>query len=89
MDKIKIGFIGAGNMARALIGGLVNSGVPANNVYSFDPDEKRLDSLRRDYAIHAAADNQALLAQCDVVVLAVKPQVMHRVIGALNVDTTS
>jgi pyrroline-5-carboxylate reductase len=84
MDKTKIGFIGAGNMARALIGGLISSGVPGNNIYSYDPDQARLQSLCRDSAILAAENNQQLIEQCDVVVLAVKPQAMHAMISALQ-----
>lgn len=84
MDKIKIGFIGAGNMARALIGGLISSGVAGNNIYSYDPNPERLQSLCRDSAIVAAESNQQLIEHCDVVVLAVKPQAMHAMISALQ-----
>lgn len=84
MDKIKIGFIGAGNMARALVGGLISSGVPSKNLYSFDPDQDRLQTLCQDSAITAAKDNQQLIEQCDVVVLAVKPQSMQGVLSALQ-----
>lgn len=84
MDKIKIGFIGAGNMARALVGGLITSGVPAGNLYSFDRTPSQLQTLCRDTGIVAAEDNQHLIDQCDVVVLAVKPQAMHAMISALQ-----
>lgn len=84
MDKIKIGFIGAGNMARALIGGLISSDVPGKNLFSFDPDQTRVQSLCRESGIQAAEDNQYLLDHCDVVVLAIKPQAMHKVIHDLQ-----
>jgi pyrroline-5-carboxylate reductase len=84
MDKIKIGFIGAGNMARALVGGLISSGVPSKNISSFDPDPSRLQTLCHDSAILSATNNQQLVDHCDVVVLAVKPQAMHAVISALH-----
>lgn len=87
MEKTKIGFIGAGNMARALIGGLISSGIPGKNIYSYDPDEARLQSLCRDSAIMAAANNQQMVEQCDVVVLAVKPQAMHTMISALQLGS--
>lgn len=84
MDKIKIGFIGAGNMARALVGGLIHSGVPAANLYSSDHNPSHLQALCRDTGIVAAKDNQQVVDQCDVVVLAVKPQAMHDMINALQ-----
>jgi pyrroline-5-carboxylate reductase len=87
MDKIKIGFIGAGNMARALIGGLISSGVPGHNIYSYDLEASRLQDLCRDTGIAAASDNQQLIEQCDVVVLAVKPQAMHTMISDLQLTS--
>ncbi|MEJ2360576.1 MAG: pyrroline-5-carboxylate reductase [Gammaproteobacteria bacterium] len=84
MEKIKIGFIGAGNMARALIGGLISSGVPASNIASYDPDQTRLSALCRDTATIPSSGNQHLVEQSQVVVLAVKPQAMHSVIADLN-----
>ena len=88
MDKTKIGFIGAGNMARALIGGLISSGVPARNIYSHDPNSSRLQSLCHDSGSTAADSNQHLLDSCDVVVLAVKPQAMRTVISGLSLGQT-
>lgn len=87
MDKIKIGFIGAGNMARALVGGLISSGVPGHNIYSYDLNPSRLQALCRDTSIAAADSNQQLVEQCDVVVLAVKPQSMHTMISALHLGS--
>lgn len=87
MNKIKIGFIGAGNMARALVGGLVSSGIPAGNIRSFDPDPTKLERLCQDSGITAAGNNQSMVNECDVVVLAVKPQAMHKVIGELTLDS--
>jgi len=88
MEKLKIGFVGAGNMARALIGGLVGSGVAASNIYSFDPNPDRVQSLCRDFGISAAESNQAMLDTCGVIVLAVKPQSMHAVIESMNLPPT-
>lgn len=87
MNKIKIGFIGAGNMARALIGGLISSGVPGKNISGFDLDATRLKSLGQDFAIQAAQSNQQIIDQCDVVVLAVKPQAMHTMISSLQLGS--
>jgi len=88
MEKLKIGFVGAGNMARALIGGLVGSGVTASNIYSFDPNPDRVQNLCRDYGISAAESNQAMLETCGVIVLAVKPQTMRVVIESLKLPPT-
>lgn len=84
MNKIKIGFIGAGNMARALIGGLISSGVPSHNISCYDLEPSQLQTLCRDTGTGAADNNQQLVDQCDVVVLAVKPQAMHAMITALQ-----
>jgi len=84
MKMTKIGFIGAGNMARALVGGLVNSGVPAQHLYCADHNVSQAELLSHDTGIHVADTNQQLLDQCDVVVLAVKPQAMRDMISALQ-----
>ncbi|MGA8260973.1 MAG: pyrroline-5-carboxylate reductase [Arenicellales bacterium] len=78
-----IGFVGAGNMAAALIGGLIKRGRKPDRVVVFDPDTTKTDTLRARFSIEVAADNAGLLRDCDVVVLAVKPQVMHKVLAPL------
>lgn len=80
-----IGFIGAGNMAEAIIGGLIPAGVPAGNVVIADPNRERCAHLQQQFAVQVAADNQALIGQADVVVLAVKPQLMREVLTPLAV----
>lgn len=82
--NIKIGFIGAGNMASALIGGLIDKGLAARDIMVFDPDTEKTDLLRERFAVQIAEDNAALLKSCDVVVLAVKPQVMRDVLTPLS-----
>jgi pyrroline-5-carboxylate reductase len=72
---MKIGFIGGGNMAEAIIKGLLAGGVPAGNLALSEPLPARAQLLKERYGIHPVADNQALVAACDAVVLAVKPQV--------------
>ncbi len=71
-------------MARAVVGGLISSGVPASNLYGSDRTPAQLQALCRDTGIVAATNNQQLVDQCDVVVLAVKPQAMHEMISALQ-----
>jgi pyrroline-5-carboxylate reductase len=84
MENINIGFIGAGNMASALIGGLCKSGFPGNKLYISDRDEKKCQPLATTFNLNTCPDNQTLLEQCQVVVLAVKPQVMKDVVRQLQ-----
>ena len=84
--KHKIGFIGGGNMARSLIGGLVSAGYPAEALSVADPNESIRTALAADFGINATADNQQIMDQGDVVVLAVKPQVMQTVTSALRIE---
>jgi pyrroline-5-carboxylate reductase len=76
-----IGFIGAGNMAEALIRGLVRGNhVPAASVAASGPRQERLDELRRDYGIDVTTHNREVVQRCGVVVLAVKPQILDKVL---------
>jgi pyrroline-5-carboxylate reductase len=84
MDNINIGFIGAGNMASALIGGLCKSGIAGSQIYVADRDEGKLKPLATTFNLNTFTNNQAILDHCQVVVLAVKPQVMKNVITALQ-----
>jgi pyrroline-5-carboxylate reductase len=79
MQHIKIGFIGGGNMAASLIGGLIADGTTPSQIRVAEPDAERSKSLQQQFAIQLAADNMALVAESDVVVLAVKPQVLSTV----------
>jgi pyrroline-5-carboxylate reductase len=75
----KLAFIGGGNMAAALIGGLTKRGLRADKVVVADPSEAQLRQLVQHYGIGTAADNAAAAAGAEVVVLAVKPQQMRAV----------
>ncbi len=83
MNREKIGFIGAGNMAQAIIGGLIQSGLESDRVFVADLDQDKCDALARQYGITVAPDNMTVVEQVDVVVLAVKPQVMSQVLEPL------
>jgi pyrroline-5-carboxylate reductase len=74
-----IGFIGGGNMAESLIGGLLASGREAATLLVSDPEDARLSYLTDKYGITALASNDEVVAQSDVVLIAVKPQVMRDV----------
>jgi pyrroline-5-carboxylate reductase len=78
----QIAFLGGGNMARALIQGLLREGFPASQLRVGEPLAAQRELLRRDFHLLATADNQAAIAGAAVVVLAVKPQQMNEVLTA-------
>ena len=84
-DK-KIGFIGSGNMATALIKGLLKSEkIPAENLYASDVDMDKLEQLSNEYGINIIfKDNKKLVGDVDIVILAVKPQIMGKVINEIS-----
>ena len=74
-----IAFIGGGNMARSLIGGLIARGRAASELIVSDPVATQLESLRSQYGVRIAANNAAAIADADVAILAVKPQDLRSV----------
>ncbi len=75
-----IAFIGAGNMAEALIRGLVRGGhVPAAQIVATGPRHERLDELVTHYGITVSTDNKDAAGRAAIVVLAVKPQIINKV----------
>ena len=89
MNNQKIGFIGAGNMARSLIGGLIASGVKSTRIYAADPDAETRNSLSQDFSIQTIADNQQLVDNCNVVIFAVKPQALKNVATGLTANPSA
>lgn len=77
----QIGFIGGGNMAEALIAGLIASKkTRASRIQVADPLAARRTHLKRRHRVGVTESNEELLASCDIIVLAIKPQVMHSVL---------
>ena len=77
----RIGFVGCGNMGEALVKGLVEADVvKADAVTAADTRADRLAELDRRYGIRVAKDNLDCVRECDVVLLAVKPQIMATVL---------
>ena len=80
MNNIRrLAFIGGGNMAAALIGGLTKRGLAATHITVADPSREQIDRLVAQYGILGAADNERAVLGAEVVILAVKPQQMRAV----------
>jgi len=80
----KIAFIGGGNMASAIIGGLVGQGYDAGRITASDPMQETLTRLSTVAPVKTTRDNLDAIADAGVVVLAVKPQVMAQVCKPLT-----
>jgi pyrroline-5-carboxylate reductase len=77
----KVGFLGGGNMGEALIRGLVKTGlIPPADLFVTDVRLARLEELARTYGLHTLSDNALLVRRVDVVLLAVKPQILSAVL---------
>lgn len=74
MSQQNICFIGAGNMARSLIGGMVNSGYDPAHIWASDPNAESLAALKQFGAIHTSTSNAESVTQAEVIVFAIKPQ---------------
>ncbi len=81
--KTTIAFIGGGNMARSLIGGLIADGCQPQDIWVADPDPLRLNILHQQFGVSTTTDNREAAHQAHVIVLAVKPQVMETVTQSL------
>jgi pyrroline-5-carboxylate reductase len=86
-----IGFIGAGNMAYAIISGLINNGISANQIKISDTNKALLSLRKAEFNLEVFTDNIKLANACDVVVLAIKPQILsivcHQLKGLLTANT--
>lgn len=82
-----IAFVGAGNMAEALIRGLVRGGhVPAARVHASAPREERLGELRTQYGIVTTTDNRVAASAASIVVLSTKPQILGTVLREIGAN---
>jgi pyrroline-5-carboxylate reductase len=84
MSKTRIAFIGAGNMAASLIGGLRAKGLEAAHIRASDPGAETRAKVNAEHGIEVFADNADAIQGADVIVLAVKPQAMKAVCEAIR-----
>ncbi|MDX3774985.1 pyrroline-5-carboxylate reductase [Chromatiaceae bacterium AAb-1] len=87
MNDNTVAFIGAGNMARCVIAAMVKAGYPPRNIIAANRSEPKLTALAEDYGIETTLDNTEAAQKADVIVLAVKPQMMQEVCEKLLADT--
>ena len=81
MNEENIAFIGGGNMATSLIGGLVADGYPRDAIWVTDVDEEKLAALQDRFAVNTTGDNRLAVRRAATMVLAVKPQTIGAVIN--------
>jgi len=84
MIPCKLAFIGGGNMARSLIGGLIANGMSAENIHVADKQADTLESLNSRYPVQTFTDNREAIEGADVIIIAVKPQQLQDVVKELN-----
>ena len=84
---MKLGFIGTGNMASAIMGGIIkNQIIPANEIIGADVMEAGRKRVKEQFGIQVTADNHEVVRNSDVVILSVKPQFYADVIAEIKDD---
>lgn len=89
MQNCKLAFIGGGNMARSLIGGLIADGFEPSQIRVSDPVGEVRSQLSARFGVQTFTDNAAAVADADIVVLAVKPQQIQSAVRELATDWRS
>ena len=87
--KRTLAFIGAGNMSRSIIAGLIQAGYPAGRIIAANPSRPKLDELADQFGIRITQNNAEAAREADVIVLAVKPQWMAAMLEALVAELGS
>jgi len=84
MANDNICFIGGGNMAGSLIGGLIAGGCKPETLWVAEPDAERREELQQRFGVQVSADNAEAAADAEIIVLAVKPQVLSKAVEPLG-----
>ena len=86
---MKLGFIGTGNMATAMMGGILANGLAkADEVIGADPTEAGRKRVQEKYGIHVTADNKTAAREAKILILSVKPQFYADVIEEIKDEIT-
>jgi pyrroline-5-carboxylate reductase len=81
--ETRVGFIGGGNMAEAIIKGLLAGGVPSSNITVAEPIEGRRVYLRDNYGVNITTENTAAVSTGSIIIMAVKPQVCGQILEGI------
>ena len=82
---MKLGFIGLGNMAKALLGGILSGGIAeAEDIYGSAATDETRKAVAKQFGIHTDLSNSQVVKQSDVVILAVKPQYLSVVLEEIR-----
>jgi pyrroline-5-carboxylate reductase len=84
LSGLKIAVLGCGNMGRALVRGLVEKSVYPQNISVFDVDKKKLEAIKKETSVKVAKSNRLCATLADIVILAVKPQILQEVIEDIS-----
>ena len=84
MTSSTIAFIGSGNMASSIIGGLIKNGWPADNIIATGRTQEKLDRLQQVFGVKITRDNHQAVAVADIIILGVKPQGMETLLNDLT-----
>ncbi|MEI8355598.1 MAG: pyrroline-5-carboxylate reductase [Deltaproteobacteria bacterium] len=86
INEALVGFIGGGNMAEAIIKGLLAGGVSSSNITVSEPLEKRRNFLSETYKVNVSTDNGAVVSAASLIIMAVKPQVCVKILEGIAND---
>jgi len=88
--KTKIGFIGSGNMAEAIIAGLIKTGIcKADKIIASDKSQQRTGYLCKSFGINAATSNREVFETSEIIILSIKPQNMKEVLEEIKPETSA
>jgi pyrroline-5-carboxylate reductase len=85
----RVAFIGGGNMAMAIVGGMIDSGRPSTDIVVVDPNETQRQSIANQYCIDVTDDPGVAINDANIIVLAVKPQAVEVVARQIKAVTAS